>query len=971
MLKKLLFALTLCGCISGLASAGPNEGGTLILALGEGITYTTDNSGFCETTVTDCENAIVDTSVEGGLVLHAVAAFPTGSSPRLAGITFGLRYDAASGFEFAEYASCGDFELPDGTWPDNFSGTAVTWGAPQMSQLVEVYWFGVYTYATYGSGTLRLDTNPVQGGNFADDSTPAETDPIVDFGSFGFTGTAGELPCPTAAGPVGACCTPISEACNVRSLEACEAEGGVYQGDDTVCDPNPCDGLFSGACCLDDDSCLFGTELDCINAFGDFQGAGTVCSPNPCAPPPTGACCFADGTCDVLTADDCAAGGGVYGGDDTVCDPNPCPQPEGACCFTDGSCQVLTADACAAAGGAYEGNDTSCSPNPCPQPTGACCFTDGNCEVLTQEQCDPTGTRPDQIPPRSTARRGGGVYQGDGTTCDPNPCPQPGACCLDIGCQVVLEEVCSANAGEFQGEGTSCDPDPCAPVTGACCFPDGSCMVMTADACATEGGEYQGDDTVCSPNPCPEPALGACCLQDGLCQVADQALCEIELVGVYQGDGTSCDPNPCPQLGACCLDIGCQVLSEGVCLAASGTYQGDGTSCDPDPCVTPTGACCLQDDSCQVTDQAFCEGELVGVYLGDGTGCDPNPCVEPMGACCSDDGTCEITDEATCLSDFGDYQGDGTNCDPNPCPQPSYLMVTSEPSGASILIDNVDTGEVTPALIRVDPGEYCVGMVLPYHGGCWISDEACIDRLSYVVNEGETVDAHCLFWQASFPVPLAAYPSPDRIDLSPGAVPQDLTFVVTDLSDLDVEDLDTNWIFLNMTRVRNAGIEVPAPWDFMVDGLIRVTIPSDVVIAALDEELLAQESFSTALDLVILTKSGEWAVATVDVDVVTSNASASVPTLEGGFVSQARPNPFAPSVWIEWNNPKAAKTDLVIYDATGRVLRRLVSAEMSAGFHQAQWDGRDGNGTEVPSGVYYYRLSNGSEVLTNKLFKVR
>lgn len=43
-------------------------------------------------------------------------------------------------------------------------------------------------------------------------------------------------------------------------------------------------------------------------------------------------------------------------------------------------------------------------------PTGACCFVDGSCLVLGRSACG------DQH----------GTYQGDGTTCDPNPCePTP------------------------------------------------------------------------------------------------------------------------------------------------------------------------------------------------------------------------------------------------------------------------------------------------------------------------------------------------------------------------------------------------------------------------------------------------------------------------------------------------------------------------------------------------------------------
>jgi len=39
--------------------------------------------------------------------------------------------------------------------------------------------------------------------------------------------------------------------------------------------------------------------------------------------------------------------------------------PTGACCFADGACAVLDLQSCADQGGAYQGNGTTCDPNPC------------------------------------------------------------------------------------------------------------------------------------------------------------------------------------------------------------------------------------------------------------------------------------------------------------------------------------------------------------------------------------------------------------------------------------------------------------------------------------------------------------------------------------------------------------------------------------------------------------------------------
>ncbi len=165
----------------------------------------------------------------------------------------------------------------------------------------------------------------------------------------------------------------------------------------------------TGACCFVDGTCTVNTIEECNTLGGAYQGDDTVCDPNPC-PQPAMACCYPDGHCEFILAADCEALGGVPQGFGTVCEPNPCPQPAMACCFESGECTFVTAEECTQAGGTPQGYGTDCEPNDCPQPpaTGACCVDDqGNCEVLTQARCEEMG----------------GAYQGDNVPCDPNPCP--------------------------------------------------------------------------------------------------------------------------------------------------------------------------------------------------------------------------------------------------------------------------------------------------------------------------------------------------------------------------------------------------------------------------------------------------------------------------------------------------------------------------------------------------------------------
>lgn len=93
-----------------------------------------------------------------------------------------------------------------------------------------------------------------------------------------------------------------------------------------------------------------------------------------------------------------------------------------------------------------------------------------------------------------------------------------------------------------------------------------------------------------------------------------------------KGGGSSGGGGVTPATGACCLDDGtCEVVTLGQCLLDGGTYQGDGTTCDT------TGACCLPDSSCIITTEDCCNN-AGGTYQGDSTVCDPNPCALPP--CC-------------------------------------------------------------------------------------------------------------------------------------------------------------------------------------------------------------------------------------------------------------------------------------------------------------------------------------------------
>ena len=78
------------------------------------------------------------------------------------------------------------------------------------------------------------------------------------------------------------------------------------------------------------------------------------------------------------------------------------------------------------------------------------------------------------------------------------------------------------------------------------------------------------------------------------------------------------------------------------------------------------------------------------------------------------------------------------------------------------------------------------------------------------------------------------------------------------------------------------------------------------------------------------------------------------------------PNPFNPETWIPYQLKEAANVQINIYSAEGILVRKLWLGYQTSGYyltrHQAaHWDGRNGNGERVASGIYFYELlTNGT-----------
>jgi len=83
-------------------------------------------------------------------------------------------------------------------------------------------------------------------------------------------------------------------------------------------------------------------------------------------------------------------------------------------------------------------------------------------------------------------------------------------------------------------------------------------------------------------------------------------------------------------------------------------------------------------------------------------------------------------------------------------------------------------------------------------------------------------------------------------------------------------------------------------------------------------------------------------------------------------LSQNYPNPFNPTTVISYDLPKRSHVLITVYDILGREVKTLVNEDQKAGSYRVTLVASD-----LPSGVYFYRIVAGSFVQTKKLVLVK
>ena len=84
------------------------------------------------------------------------------------------------------------------------------------------------------------------------------------------------------------------------------------------------------------------------------------------------------------------------------------------------------------------------------------------------------------------------------------------------------------------------------------------------------------------------------------------------------------------------------------------------------------------------------------------------------------------------------------------------------------------------------------------------------------------------------------------------------------------------------------------------------------------------------------------------------------------FLSQNYPNPFNPSTTISYSISEMEFVTLKVYDFLGSEVAILVDEEKPAGTYKVEW-----NATDIPSGVYFYKLQTNGFIETKKMMLLK
>jgi hypothetical protein len=154
--------------------------------------------------------------------------------------------------------------------------------------------------------------------------------------------------------------------------------------------------------------------------------------------------------------------------------------------------------------------------------------------------------------------------------------------------------------------------------------------------------------------------------------------------------------------------------------------------------------------------------------------------------------------------------------------------------------------------------------------------------------------------------------------------------------------------------VRNGVYWPVAAWDMNKDGDL----------GAADPQGFYDSDFDGVGDSIVVSGSYIYGLMITLQPLAAPNAPAALPTT--ATLSQNFPNPFNPTTSIDFTLTQYQTASLKVFDMLGREIATLASGQLAAGPHSVEF-----NAQTLPGGVYFYRLSAGTQSFTRKMLLLK
>lgn len=108
-----------------------------------------------------------------------------------------------------------------------------------------------------------------------------------------------------------------------------------------------------------------------------------------------------------------------------------------------------------------------------------------------------------------------------------------------------------------------------------------------------------------------------------------------------------------------------------------------------------------------------------------------------------------------------------------------------------------------------------------------------------------------------------------------------------------------------------------------------------------------------------------------NIEAVASGTGDSVPVPSALQVLSNVPNPFSGATTLRIGLPGEADVILDVFDVAGRLVHTRSYPQLSRGWSELVFDGRDDAGRSLPGGVYFYQVRAGGAIVTQKMVLTR